>query len=577
MALFLILLGLYPHLRFSLSMGELSFFKGAYDEDTYFNLMRSGIVFRNDRALSFYALKFLYELTGHSANLTLIAADLVFPVLAGIAAYVLAAQQAGRWLVRLALALALLLAADILSLANAAVWMQWNVLGRLRSLFGAWGPMLVPSPDVAYLEIFRTPEPQVSYIVTFVAWALLIRIARRTQAPVTGELALLAGVNVALPWAYLFTTLPTLALQTWLAVAMLRHRRMTAVWLLLITAAAAVATALGVSGDAKGNMFPSHLPVVSPATVLGAASIVVVGGLLMRRGQKDLVLWLALGFVALPFVMANQQIVTGVMPTAREWERYVSFQLLVTGLALALPAGFAAIGIRAGRVIGYGSAFAVLLSVILMVRAQALTYRYFEALNVNALATARALESAGPAVAAARVLLDDVNLVPQVTARRPLPPPRFVIDYTGNFLDPVPEMDRDGGAPDSPHAQSLFEYWWRTGVPAEAAEAVLRADAAARGGFFSAFVFNMHDFLGVMTDNRAIRPEAVARAIPTVIDRYRAYLIAALQKADPMPVILLTAAKPSDVRTPSGLTNRLLGTGNAGAATIYAYRQERLE
>jgi hypothetical protein len=120
-ALFAAGLGVAPHLRFSAREGgEFAWFKSAYDEDTYARLMVEGRT-RNDRALSNLVLGALHAACGRRLEATLVAADVVLPLIASLAAFWLAGCLVEGLAARALITLLLLFGQELLSFGCTAI------------------------------------------------------------------------------------------------------------------------------------------------------------------------------------------------------------------------------------------------------------------------------------------------------------------------------------------------------------------------------------------------------------------------------------------------------------------------
>jgi hypothetical protein len=577
LVVFVVALGLAPHAWFSDAVGQLVFFKGAYDEDTYFLYMLRGI-FEPYRVVSHHFLAAVHALAGRSADLTLIAADLMLPALATVAAYFLASQLVRDWRIRAVVTLLLLFGQEFFSLANVAVWAgRAPPIELFRSLFGIWGAMIVPSPEVSYLGIFRTPEPQLGYAVVFVVLALLIRIANNENRAL--DTVVLAALSFCLPFIYIIVSLPTLmaeACAAALLVAMGRRRAATALTAIVLGAAAVFGLTILLSANTQTGIFASRLPIVTPGVLLGAMLVVPVAVSVLRWRSADPSAWLGVGFLAVPVVLSNQQVVTGLMISARDWERNINYQFLLIGLALIAHAFFADGLRRHRRALGYASLAVALCLAFVLARAQAQSYRYWLPSNLISVAMARVSDTVKPLLPdRTRVLLDEPGLAPLLAVRTG-DNFEFVLDFTKVFQIPTPPIDETGRPPRRPHESDLFEYWWRTGTSPEEAEKLLTAEAAQRAGFFLAFLFNILDYWHPASDNRIVRQAEIVRNIPEIVMRYEAYRARPPAGAGE-PIMFLTSKDPAKLATPAGLRNTLLSTGRAAGTIIYAYRQERAD
>jgi hypothetical protein len=577
LVLFVAGLGFALHLTFSREIGEVAFFKGAYDEDTYFLFMLRG-VFDTYRTLSHETLRVLHTLTGQSTDLTLILADLVFPACSAAAAYFLASHVVRSWPARSLLSLGLIFGPDFLTLANASIWSSGRLsLASFRRWFGLWGSTMVPYPDVSFLTIFRTPEPQVSYAVVFTLLALLVRMSRAEgPGPSRRLLVTAAGLTASLPFVYIVVSLPALAIGAWLAAVLwFTGSRRVSGWLAAIVGGTALIFAVTFwMSRSRSGVFTSRWPIVTPAILVVLITVVPLTVLVARRYRGVRSAWLGLGFLVVPVVLGNQQLVTGIMVSARDWERNINYQFLLLGLVLSLHPIVANRDARATRALRSVAVLATLWIAFEVVRAQTVTYRLWLPQNLAGVAMKRAVAAAGSALpATTRLLLEPPQLAPQLRVRTG---DRFacVLDFTGLFLRPVPPLDARGGIPASPYADDLFEHWWRTGTTPAEAESVLRAEASERSGYFLGFLFNVQDYWYPGTDNRKVRQTDILGTIPQIIARYRA-----CERCDGLAaqdVGFLTSQAPAAVRSPAGLTNRLLSTGRAGDVRFYLYHQGRI-
>src|SRR5690606_25165620 len=127
--------GLYPHLLFSREVGELAYFKAAYDEDTYFLWSLSGRDSIFYRWVSDHLMAGLAAIEGLGQGRALLLLDALLPPLVALSAYALAGVLTRRIAARVLVALALVFAPDLLSLGVNAVWEGRWALGDLRRSF----------------------------------------------------------------------------------------------------------------------------------------------------------------------------------------------------------------------------------------------------------------------------------------------------------------------------------------------------------------------------------------------------------------------------------------------------------
>lgn len=580
--LFVVALGLTPHLRLIADVGQVAFFQMGFDEDSYIVYMVSKY-FEIGRALSHYALTSLFALTGHSVDLTMILADVIFPGATAIAAYYLASQVISSWQGRAFLALALIFGQDLLSLANVAVWEERSYawLSDFKKLFGELGPSLVPDSTTSYLTILRTPEPQTSYAVVFVLLGLLLKIARSEGVPSTASVVATACLSLLLPVTYTYIAFPTLLVAGWIALVTLVYgRRDAALRLVAIVVAACVAFAwITIAAGGGLPIFSSRLPTVTPSLLLCALLVVPLVIWTLLRRPTDRTAWLAIGFLLTPLVVSNQQIITGVTISTRDWERYINYQFLMLGAAL-ISTRLAVQSPWLIRNFRWGAVCTALAIAFVIVRANNTAFGYWLSSNTpSTIATIQAIEAARkhhPDVN--RILVHEANIVPLLAVRTGNKFD-FVLNIAKLYMPGSPcclPIPAGGVPPQSPFEPSLFEFWWRTGTSPEEAQQILMREALQRGGFFLGFLYNANDAYAAATDGRQTRQDEIIRDIPLVIERYKRYLESDHAAAKGNSVLVLTEKQPSSLNPPK-LRSQLVATGHAGAKTVYAYLQQGLE
>jgi hypothetical protein len=559
--LFVVALGLLPHLRFRLLVGEPSCFFAAYDEDLYVLWAFTGDgPLLPHRWLSDLAVVLLSKLGGGSWCFAMAAADALFPAAGAVLAWLLAGRLTRRRLPRLVLALGLLFAQELFSLGCWTIWQGRGPLAvttpaspvydlrDLRAAAPAWLQQLWPDYASPFLTLFRTPEPQMSRLLLFAVLALLCGFSasrsERSPAPV---LAALLAINLALFATYFFPAAAIVVLEALLCAGLLIQRRarpaLVAGALALVGGASTLAGIVAYHGvgTAQGRSFPSRLPVITPSVLVAAAGLLALLTVLRRVRARDPGWPFAAACLASVLVMTNQQLVTGVMVSARDAERSVDYALAFLGAAIV--GVWLARAARPRLTIVYAGAGALLaLSTGALLRAQD---RVFEQEFLVANLKSEAMRRAVAAVEAkglrdARFLLEDpeLGLMLQVRLERRID---HFLDITEVFLRPLPSLEARDGAwgVRSPHKRELFEYLARRGRTPGRLARLLEEEAAAGGGTLLWYLFDLADFWVPMTDGRRTRPERVREQLPALVADYERYL----EAGDPCwtrPVVVLT-------------------------------------
>lgn len=241
--------------------------------------------------------------------------------------------------------------------------------------------------------------------------------------------------------------------------------------------------------------------------------------------------WVALGFSGMPALLMNQQILTGLMVSTRDWERYINHPLLAIGAAIfcgtfAATRSFGYVQ-KSYRIAAVIAAATILLFVFDSGRR---TSAGWTSINVNSLAMARAIDAASDQLAPHVVLvLAEPSLAPLIAVRRG-GKRGYLIDYTDVFLDLVPTSDLTDFKI-TEHGVRMYTYWKLSGTSPADVEQLLREEAATRAGYYSAFFFNICDYWYPCSDNRAVKTHLIEQLIGVVVDRYRQLLSKPLAEA----------------------------------------------
>lgn len=532
-AALILVAGLYPHLRFSSSLGEWTYFKAAYDEDTY---ALAGIY---GKATAFYrflssTLFFLLEKVGVPATGALILFDAIIPATCFLLAFGLTGRFLNRAASRCLAALLLVFAPDLFSLGVNTIWNGgFLTLAKFRSLI-PYGEILVPDYTTSYPGIFRTPEPQLAYALLFVHWwSMLVVLSqqdREEKRKVYGGWLFLILSNVLLVFSYVFVSVPVFLLQGLILFVAAIRRSTKLAWGLFLTLLLPVLVLLIYFASlspapqvGSSLVFPSHLPVVTPGAVL--AAVIGIGWLVLFRRRTNVKIELVYAALAgiLPLLLLNQQIVTGVMVSTRDWERYIDYQPLVfSGIWLCRE-------VLQPRLAPFWTKYLAPVGLVwvawMLGPSLERTYQAWLLPNAQSVAIARALSAQPETMRQQEVVLNDVGLAPLVALR--LGGANFLGAYTTLFFDPVADLGQeDLGAHLSNTRQrlDLYRYLFRKGVSADELKSALEGEALARSGYHLAFFFSFKDHWYPASDNRAVRTEELVRTVPLIVEEYRSFL-----------------------------------------------------
>lgn len=573
--------GLAPHLGYSLSLGHLAYFKSAADEEYY--AMYSAFLMAPDDVTFLrrsYLFLLLYRLVGDSLPHALILSDFVFPAITFVAAY---------WLARLffgprgaiAGAFCLVFGQELLSIGSLAIYKDAGVfsLPGLRAYLPDWALPFIPDYTTYYFGIFRTPEPQISWAGTFVALRLLIsawldvgeNALRRTRIFVAHAL---------LPLLYAYCMVGVMALSAALAGLALLARdyrtfRLFLLGLLVATIGFAIvaSASTGFIGSQTSLLFDSRLPALSASQVFSLCLFFALFRLRAENRVDDKQFLLAAAAAAVPLVLMNYQVVTGMMISARDWERNINFIFVViAGFVIAHAISFDP---NATRLRKLAPGLIVVMLAVLVVGQRNVWVMF---LHYNDIATAarRALSSAGEFRRDDRIYMSDVtwaDLV-EIQMNRVLP---FSLKFPVTYLVPprAPLTDK-ATSPEAGtiYRDAVFDHLYRVGVSPEEFKRILKTEIDHGYGMYLGWFFHFRDWWYPSSDSRMLQKKRVSQALPGLVVAYRDYLL------KPSPPAgrcwLLTDKAPEEMSAAERVQNVLVGTGKgtrASSPVFILYRQ----
>jgi hypothetical protein len=327
---------IWTSVRFSSLFGRLLSMQLAYDEPFYFweiyHQFADGSLDINYRLFSKLLAAVLLSL-GVSFDAMLTIYGLLNPVLAFGAALVLASTWERRSIGRVIWALLLLFSFDFLSGASKVIDYS-PPAAWLASLVG--DPALLKPDILTFFLIHRRPEPQSSWIVLFLYWALLLSAFLRGQ---WGAYLLACAATPFLAFIYINTAIAAILIFTLLsACSLVVYRRQVLVPFSLSIAATALAYAVSyalgsTSAIVAKAAIATHLPILRTSVGFSLAGAIWAAVMLRRHGMTPAYL-AALIFFATPTILLNQQIISGIAVMPQNWEIYVNFPCIVVGAGL---------------------------------------------------------------------------------------------------------------------------------------------------------------------------------------------------------------------------------------------------
>ena len=327
---------IWTTLRFSDLFGRFLSMQLAYDEPYYFGQLyqqlADGSLDINYRLFSKLLAAVLLRL-GVSFDAMLTIYGLLNPLLVFGAALVLASTWERRSIGGVIWALLLLFSFDFLSGASRVIDYD-PPAAWLASLVG--DPALLKPDILSFFLIHRRPEPQSSWIVLFLYWALLLNGFLRERQ---GAYLLACAATPFLAFIYINIAVAAILIFTLLSLcSLVIYRRPVLVPFSLSIAATALAYAVSYAAGSTSAIvaqtaFATHLPMLRTSVGFSLAGVVWAAVMLRRHGTTPAHL-AALVFFAMPTIVLNQQIITGIAVIPQNWEIYVNFPCIVVGAGL---------------------------------------------------------------------------------------------------------------------------------------------------------------------------------------------------------------------------------------------------
>lgn len=538
-AAFIAFLGFLPHALFSLNVGEWNYMAVAWDEDSYtgYALKHQDVIYRT---LSAGVLRTAIALLGLDSALMLM--DVLLPACLALVAVAVASALGFKTRRSLFWASCLLVfALEFLGLTNSSMIGLYpsQILPFSSMVYPDWVRMFIPSAYENFFGAFRSPEPQLTYIIHLLTLYALLRHAQ------TGRgfyLAVLAVLVALLPFVYVSSGIALLlcmGLYAALGFLISRHRLYLPVF--AIASMGVVYYLLSfLSGEPIAHtdsfVFHSRLPVISFTMLWGGVSLWFYmrhwgSNLFTRAWRMQVAPATLLGIVCalVPFITLNQQIITGQMVQSRTWEYYTN-PLFAAFALLTLWPILEAQARRMPQFLTRRAIYVAPLLLVWLVVAQCANFNKYLRSNLDNLAAAQLLKElrADASLAEAQLMLHNTGDDSQIALRMGEVELLSIAGYQQTLKHMIKRLS-DG---DEVHTQSAlpvreqaFAYFDRQGYTAEALRMRMNEAAEkAMGAIEVAYFFSYLDCWKPLSDYREQNIEGMKARIPAIIDDYAAYL-----------------------------------------------------
>jgi hypothetical protein len=626
--MFVAFAGLYPDLMFSRVVNEISYFKGAADEDFYTSEALNG-TYRLDRSAADVALKIIYHFFNDDLSKTHVFAHGFFSFVTALAAYWAVSFIVCSSSTRILLAALLIFGGSIFMPGSEVVW-PTALTNVISHFLIPLGKTISPIYTTFYFNIYRSPEPQTTWTWVFIALGLMSRWALNPDS----RRRLLAYMLVFcfVPFFYVSCVYAIIAVQTlWLAFAFINKQYKLAKMMCMPLVCAVVALVLSLTLNkatahaAVYSVFHSRLPVLTFSVAISLAMSVFQMTRLRREARVSIIELLSLSLVMTPMVIMNQQIATNAMVMASSFDLYINYLLLLFGFYLWFFCkrhvvsrnltgkqdynlrGPILSDNRSGQIrpkafyhyiwfkdkirVNVTEAFHALLSfllhhtssimlcavIALVALGQYNVYNTYYQTNCMFLASRKALDQANSLLnnSVKDVAAFDLSLMDNILLfEKGLKP---VQHYSIAFTSPVASIESSTWVDPVHHPvnRGLFEFWMRYNYSPHDISVILNNEATSGEGYYLPFYFSFVDSWGPFSLYRSLRPNFILERIPYIVNAYTDYLSACGGYDASKPVIALCSHMDNGSK-PRCFSQKLISEGSVGGTTVYAFLQSGL-
>jgi type II secretory pathway pseudopilin PulG len=363
-----------------------------------------------------------------------IAADVVFPLLVGLAAGAVAMATVRTLPAIVLSSFFITFGSDIFSLNSSIFGFGDLYLTKWFQTFEVTVRQYFLDVFSSYLSLYRTLEPQLSLSVFLFHVANLINCLRSDPMS-RSRIFLVTGTGLVCAGAYAFFSMAAALLGCAAVLSLLiagEKRRATCLFFSLGMGLLFTFGNLATSyeGEAASMLYSSRLPLFSVSMIFGFLGVLVIIVQYRDTVFKDPLLLFSMALLLFPVAVLNQQVVTGVMVQAANWERYVNMVCVVVGLLVSF--GGQRMEARAPNVrfdvcIGRRFSIPVFSVVVILLTAVASVlflslldnYRRYAQFNLQTIAYAQAIDQAidQHGLSIRKVILDNMAIDAPVQAR----------------------------------------------------------------------------------------------------------------------------------------------------------------
>jgi len=572
---------IYQLTAFAIDSGHFNWMQTAYDEPFYINYALTSPLSFGQLTLSQLPAHLMHALGISDIGTVAIVSEFILSPLAFGAAWVLAGTLTRAAIERACWTFALAFAFQFFSLNSPIIFSPTLAEHLERTLATQW---LFAADSFPYFQLFRTPEPQTTWILFFLYLAALVRFATTLDLRLYRLLCLITPLFA---FCYIAPAISAWLLFGMLSVHSILFLRLPLKLAFLISYSVTcglvfAAFWMGNSGAASISIYDSHLPILRMSIVIAFAELVYLAWILGRNNwQTNARLVLASACAIIPLITLNQQILTGKIIAVQQWELYCNYICLVLAFGLLTTCGRPSFAPkRTFHIFSGGAVFIAMIAFV--VAGHFYTYRAFIGVNLVSVAEARIYRQFSERQAVSAVLL--THFWDEFLFRVRAPDAPAVLGGGAWLMQhPLPPVTA-AETPETYLARNAgviavgFEVLARREFSPEDLRKALRDDLT-RGECWPVadYFFSVRDCWDRFSNYRTNPLQRLSRWVDPIIKRYEDYLTAVKAAGAPTLVLVIRKTPIEGARLLGLWAYKPLGEFHTDAdgvkITLYAYMQ----
>ncbi len=508
--LFVLFLGGYHHFRFYADLGEFFYFKNAYDEDTYMLWYEQWRVApsRVFSAVLYHSLKNLFPKTWVPLIM-----EMLWPCLLVSVVYFTSLKLTKRYFLSCFFSILFLCAPDFLSLQNQVMY-DGKTLGYFigESIFLK---TYIPYAYTTFLGFQRNHEPISSWLFYTFFFSLMVLNYKERGFFFDysrKKYIIFALLSILSVFTYTFLLVPFIIflLLFTISMAFLKQKKE-----FLSGGILAIITLFGFSVSSyfqppQGStiIYNSHLPFLSLSLLPLPLFLLFALSFIRKKKNALKVLVITTILFLIPWILLNQQVVTGHLISVRDWEKYSCFfYLSVGGLCGLLLFDWSKKSFLFAKLL---LPVLLIVSCVSLFKALRTSYQMWYPYNLTLYSYTKIIEknNVNESVKEPFIFLDKPNGAPFLRWYFNFPSDFFVLDYTELFERPIGLLKHNNPPINqSYHRQRLFNYFKLANKSEEDVNKLLLTQYEGFVGFHINFLFSFMDSWFPISDSRYQRVE----------------------------------------------------------------------